>query len=227
MTPGTTLEAVLFDMDGVIIDSEPLWSEAERQLLARRKLRYSPQLKTVLMGRDSREAVGILVKHYNLKESIDSILEERNQLIARLFRMHLKPMPHALELVRSVRESGVKTGLVSSSPKQLMGLVLDKLSIADLFHRILSGDQATRGKPAPDIYLTAARELGVMHENCVVIEDAPNGVAAAKAAGMRCLAISTSASEPELSEADRVVSGFHEVDFQLLQDLMHRSPNRG
>jgi HAD superfamily hydrolase (TIGR01509 family) len=227
MSESRKLEAVLFDMDGVVIDSEPLWSEAELHLLARRNLRYSPKLKTVLMGRESREAVGIFVEHYNLRESIDSVLEERNQLIAKLFREHLQPIPHALQLVRSVRESGIKTGLVSSSPKKLMGLVLDKFSITGLFDLIVSGDQVNLGKPAPDIYLTAARELGVTPENCLVIEDAPNGVAAAKAAGMYCVAISTSVSEPELAAADRVIGGFDEIDPQLLQALMQRSPNRG
>ncbi|MDH3964060.1 MAG: HAD hydrolase-like protein, partial [Deltaproteobacteria bacterium] len=77
MAENSKLEAVLFDMDGVIIDSEPLWSKAEQQLLARRNLRYSPQLKTVMMGLDSSEAVGFLIKHYDLKESVGDVVEER------------------------------------------------------------------------------------------------------------------------------------------------------
>jgi HAD superfamily hydrolase (TIGR01509 family) len=207
-------------MDGVIIDSEPLWSKAEQQLLARRNLRYSPQLKAVMMGRDSREAVGFLIKRYDLKESVSDVVEERNRLIAVLFRECLRPMPHALQLVRSVHAAEIKTGLASSSPKELVDLALGGLDITRLFDLILSGDQVARGKPAPDIYLTAARELGVSQENCLVIEDAPHGVAAAKAAGMCCLALSTSASEPELAAADRVVRGFEEVDLALLQDLI-------
>ena len=220
MEKNRELEAVLFDMDGVIIDSEPLWSEAEKQLLARRNLRYSPELKVVMMGRDAREAVGYLIDHYKLAESVDHVIEERNQLIANLFQEHLEPMPHALELVRSVGAAGIKTALASSSPKPLMGLVMDKLRITGLFDLVLSGDEVARGKPAPDIYLSAAMKLGVSPENCLVIEDAPNGVAAAKGAGMCCLAISTSVSEAELAVADRIVSGFEKVDLQLLQDLM-------
>jgi HAD superfamily hydrolase (TIGR01509 family) len=214
-------------MDGVIIDSEPLWSKAEQELLARRNIRYSPQLKAVMMGLDSSEAVGFLIQHYDLKESVSDVVEERNQLIADLFREFLRPMPHALQLVSSVNAAEIKTGLASSSPKELVDLALNRLNITGLFDFILSGDQVARGKPAPDIYLTAARELGVSHENCLVIEDAPHGVAAAKAAGMCCLAISTSVSESELAAADRVVRGFAEVDLQLLQDLMRCSRNRG
>jgi HAD superfamily hydrolase (TIGR01509 family) len=195
MTTAPRLEAVLFDMDGVIIDSEPLWSEAERQLLARRKLLYSPELKAVLMGRDSREAVGLLIEYYNLSESVDDVIKERNQLIAELFREFLQPIPHAVDLIRSARDSGIRTALASSSPKHLIELVMDKLRIAELFDLILSGDQVERGKPAPDIYLRAARELGVAPDSCLVVEDAPSGVTAAKAAGMCCLAISTGASE--------------------------------
>jgi beta-phosphoglucomutase len=214
------LEAVLFDMDGVVIDSEPLWSKAEQQLLARRNLVYSPQLKAVMMGRDSSEAVDFLIKHYDLQESLGDVVEERNQLIAGLFRQSLRPMPHALQLVRSVRAAKIKTGLASSSPKELVDLALGRLNITGLFDLILSGDQVVHGKPAPDIYLTAARELGVSQENCLVIEDAPHGVAAAKAAGMCCLAISTSANESELEAADRVVKSFHEVNLQSLRKLM-------
>ena len=227
MKKNRALEAVLFDMDGVIIDSEPLWSKAEQQLLARRNLRYSPQLKTVMMGRDAKEAVRLLINHYNLGEGVDEIVAERNQLIAELFKEHLQPVPHVLELLRSVRDSEIKTGLASSSPKELVDLALGRLNITGLFDLILSGDQVARGKPAPDIYLTAARELGVSNESCLVIEDAPHGVAAAKAAGMRCLAISTSASEPELAAADRVVGDFDQVNLQALQDLMRCSRNRG
>ena len=125
MTIAPRLEAVLFDMDGVIIDSEPLWSEAESQLLARRKLRYSPELKSVLMGRNSRESVGLLIEYYNLSERVDDILAERNQLIERLFKEQLKPVPHAVNIVRSVRESGIKTALASSSPKPLIELAME------------------------------------------------------------------------------------------------------
>jgi HAD superfamily hydrolase (TIGR01509 family) len=226
MSTAKRLEAVLFDMDGVIVDSEPLWTEAEIQFLARRSLSYSPQLKAVLMGRDSREAVGILIKHYNLGESVDDVIEERNELVAGLFRELLQPIPYALDLVKSVRHSVVKTSMASSSPKRLIELVLDKFSIAALFDLVLSGDQVARGKPAPDIYLTAARELGVIPDNCLVIEDAPNGVASAKAAGMRCLAISTSANAADLAMADQVVRSFEEVDLQLLQDLVQGSSIR-
>ena len=223
MRKQAALEAVLFDMDGVIIDSEPLWSKAEQQLLARRNLSYSSQLKAAMMGLDSSEAVGFLIKHYNLQESVGDVVEERNQLIADLFRQFLQPMPYALQLVRSVRAAEIKTGLASSSPKELVDLALGRLNITGLFDFILSGDQVARGKPAPDIYLTAARELGVGHENCLVIEDAPHGVAAAKAAGMFCVAISTSASEPELGAADRVIRSFREVNLQTLQELVQRA----
>ena len=226
MLTAKRLEAVLFDMDGVIVDSEPLWTEAEIQFLARRSLSYSPQLKAILMGRGSREAVAIMIEHYNLRESVEDVIEERNELVSGLFREFLQPIPYALELVKSVRNSGIKTSMASSSPKRLIELVLDKFSIAGLFDLVLSGDQVPRGKPAPDIYLTAARELGVIPVNCLVIEDAPNGVASAKAAGMSCLAISTSANAAELAMADKVVKGFEKVDLQLLQDLVRHQPKR-
>ena len=221
MTRTARLEAVLFDMDGVIIDSEPLWTEAERRFLASRMLEYSPQLKTVMMGRDAREAVRLLIKHYRLREGVEEVIAERNQLVTELFKQRLQPIPNVLRLLRSLRESGIKTGLASSSPKQLVKLALDKLGITQLFEAIISGDQVARGKPAAEIYLAAAKKIGVDPANCLVIEDAPLGIAAAKAAGMRCLAISVNVIESELAEADRVVRGFDEVDVQSLKDLMY------
>jgi HAD superfamily hydrolase (TIGR01509 family) len=179
-----------------------------------------------MMGRDARGAVGFLVEHYGLAESPDELIGERNQLIAELFQEHLKAMPGALEMVRSVSAAGIVTGLVSSSPKPLMELALAKLGATELFALALSGDQVTRGKPAPDIYINAAEKLGVRPECCLVIEDAPHGVTAAKHAGMFCLAMSTSVSVVELTMADKVVSGFEEVDVQLLRDLVQQQPQR-
>ena len=202
-------QAVIFDMDGVIIDSEPLWTEAERQLLARRNLEYSPQLKVLLMGRDSREAVSLMVETYNLRERMEEVIRERNELVAHLFKRWLKPVPYVLELITSLRDWNIRTALASSSPESLIHLVLDKFNITGHFDLVLSGDQVARGKPAPDIYLTAATLLRVDPKDCLVVEDAPNGVAAAKAAGMCCLAISASASAAKLAEADWVVGSFY------------------
>ena len=102
MAQGKKLEAVVFDMDGVIIDSEPLWSEAERRLLARRKLTYTEQLKPLLMGLDSREAVRILKKHFDLGEPVEELVHERNQLVSELIQQRGQPIPHALEIGRAV-----------------------------------------------------------------------------------------------------------------------------
>jgi HAD superfamily hydrolase (TIGR01509 family) len=212
MAQDKKLEMVLFDMDGVIIDSEPLWSEAERQLLTRRNLTYSEHLKPLLMGLDSREAVRILRKHYDLDESVEDLVHERNQLVSELVQKHGQPIPHATDLIRQVRNAGIKTVLASCSPYSLVEIVVDKLKIGPLFDLVLSGDEVSRGKPAPDIYLAAAKTLGVVPECCLVIEDAPNGVRAAKAAGMRCVAITTGVREAELAAADRVVDAFQGLD---------------
>jgi len=216
----TKLEAVLFDMDGVLVDSEPLWSEGERLLLARRDLCYSPELKAMMMGRDARDAVDCLKQHYSLEESVDDLIEERNRLMMELFREHLHPIPDALVLLRALHAAQIKTALVSSSAYRLVKLVVEKFNIADFFDLIVSGDQVAKGKPAPDIYSTAASILGVSPHCCLVIEDAPTGVIAAKAAGMSCVAVSASASEQELVAADRVVTSLAEVDLVYLQKLV-------
>lgn len=223
MAHGKKLEAVVFDMDGVIIDSEPLWSEAERQLLARRNVTYSEDLKPLLMGLDSREAVRILKKHYDLAEPVEELVDERNQLVSELIERHGQPIPHALELIQRVRDRGLKTVVASSSPYALVELVMDKLGIGPLLDLVLSGDEVSRGKPAPDIYDTVAKTLGVAPACCLVIEDAPNGVRAAKAAGMRCLAITTGASKSELAAADQVVEDFRGLDLLKLWEKIQKN----
>jgi len=222
MAHGKNLKLVLFDMDGVIIDSEPLWSEAERQLLTRRNLTYSEELKPLLMGLDSREAVRILRKRYDLDEPVDDLVDERNQLVSELIQKHGQTIPHAVDLIRQAREAGLKTALASSSPYSLVELVVDKLKIGPLLDLVLSGDEVSRGKPAPDIYLAAAKTLGVAPECCLVIEDAPNGVRAAKAAGMRCVAITTGVSKADLVAADRVVEDFRSLDLISLWAEIHK-----
>jgi HAD superfamily hydrolase (TIGR01509 family) len=224
MTQGKKLEAVVFDVDGVIIDSEPLWSEAERQLLARRNLTYSQELKPLLMGLDSREAVRIIKKHYDLGEAVEELVHERNQLVSELIRQHGQPIPHVLDLIRRVRDRGLKAVVASSSPYALVELVVDKLGIGPFLDLVLSGDEVSRGKPAPDIYDTVAKTLGVAPECCLVIEDAPNGVRAAKAAGMRCLAITTGASKVELAAADQVVEDFRSLDLlELWEEIQENA----
>jgi HAD superfamily hydrolase (TIGR01509 family) len=222
MAHGKKLKLVLFDMDGVIIDSEPLWSEAERQLLTRRNLTYSEHLKPLLMGLDSREAVRILKKHYDLNESVEDLVHERNQLVNELIQKHGQPIPHAIDLIQQARNAGLKTVLASSSPYSLVEIVVDKLKIGPLLNLVLSGDEVSRGKPAPDIYLSAAKTLGVVPECCLVIEDAPNGVRAAKAAGMRCVAITTGVHKAELAAADRVVEDFRDLDLVSLWAEIHK-----
>jgi len=223
MAQGKKLEAVVFDMDGVIIDSEPLWSEAERQLLARRNLAYSEQLKPLLMGLDSREAVRILKKHYDLGEPVEELVHERNQLVSELIQQQGQPIPDALELIQQVRDGGIKTVVASSSPYALVELVVDKLGIGGLLDLVLSGDEVSRGKPAPDLYDTAAKILAVAPECCLVIEDAPNGVRAAKAAGMRCLAITTGASKTDLAAADQVVEDFRGLNILKLWEEIQKN----
>jgi HAD superfamily hydrolase (TIGR01509 family) len=173
------------------------------------------------MGLDSREAVRILIKHYGLDESVEDLVHERNQLVSELIQKRGQPIPRAIDLIRQARDAGLKTVLASSSPYSLVELVVDKLKLGPLLDLVLSGDEVSRGKPAPDIYLAAAKALGVPPECCLVIEDAPNGVRAAKAAGMRCVAITTGASRAELAAADQVVEDFRGLDLVGLWAAIH------
>ncbi|MFQ6117045.1 MAG: HAD-IA family hydrolase [Candidatus Bipolaricaulia bacterium] len=196
------LEAVIFDMDGVIVRSEEAWIQSEREFLEGKgiylgeegwrdfQLRHAPYLA----GRNQREAARFYQEVFELKESVEEIRRERMAIVRRYFS-EVELVPGAAELISALGESGpptlplgggLKIGLASGSPLELIELVLQRYDLERYFSAVISGDEIHEGKPNPTIYLLAAQELKVKPARCLVVEDAPNGVKAAKAAGMRC-----------------------------------------
>jgi len=187
------LEAVVFDMDGVIARSEEAWIQSEREFLEGKgiylgeegwrdfQLRHAPYLA----GRNQREAARFYQEVFELKESVEEIRRERMEIVRRYFR-EVELVPGAAELISALGESGLPLGLASGSPLELIELVLQRYDLERYFSAVISGDEIHEGKPNPTIYLLAAQELKVKAARCLVLEDAPNGVKAAKAAGMRC-----------------------------------------
>jgi HAD superfamily hydrolase (TIGR01509 family) len=183
------LEAVVFDMDGVLVDSEPFGFEALRRVMARHGLPYGEEENAEFLGRTTLDSCRILKARHRLPESeeilADWYIEEMLEQIAR----GPIPMAGVPAVLREVRAAGYRMALASSAEPRVIDANLAALSLRPLFEAVVSGTQVPRGKPAPDVFLAAAERLGVPATACLVVEDSRNGLLAAKAAGMRCAVV--------------------------------------
>jgi HAD superfamily hydrolase (TIGR01509 family) len=220
-----TQKAIIFDHDGVMVDTEPLQSRAWIEIL--KKYGAKPKLHenglVQIIGITINENWKILKRTHNLKENTDLLEGQRSHIyLAQLKRS--KPMDGLetlLQALRAEKQSGdLKIAIGSSSNREYIQIALHTLGFADDFDLIVSGKDVQHGKPAPDIYLKAARDLGISPENCLVLEDTSTGVTAAKAAGMTMIAIPNAyTAGSDFSKADMVVSSLKAVDLELIYSV--------
>jgi HAD superfamily hydrolase (TIGR01509 family) len=204
---------VIFDLDGLLADTEPIWNESARRLLSRRGLAWDPALKPRFMGRPPLVVAGMLVEHYGMKETPEELLAERMVLIRTLYdEAPIQPMPGARSLVRALHADGLPLAVASGSPTNIARKVLDGLGLTQCLVAIIGSDQVNHGKPAPDIFLLAAQKISRAPEHCFVLEDAALGVEAALAAGMTCICVPSPETPADAADkAHRVVSSLEEL----------------
>jgi HAD superfamily hydrolase (TIGR01509 family) len=206
-TPGRRpLLAVVLDMDGVLVDSEPLHLEAARAALGRAGSSFTERDNQAFFGATDPELFRILRILFDLDTTTDALVAAKTAHLERLIRAGARPLPGVPAVPRWLRGAGFALGLASASTGAIIRAVLETVGLDGAFQAIVSGDEVVRGKPAPDGFLLAARRLGVAPEACLVVEDSRNGVLAAKAAGMAVAAIPCPAtSHQDLSPADLVL----------------------
>ena len=184
------MTAIVFDLDGLLIDSEPHWQRAEQDAFHEIGFHLSNEHCSETTGLRIDEAVEHYCKKFRLSRHDKAVLE--NEIVARviaLVREHGTALPGAIELVESARSQASKVGIASSSPKAVISAALETLQIHTLFDCICSAEDESYGKPHPAVYLTAANRLEVPATQCVAVEDSLNGVIAAKSARMRCVTV--------------------------------------
>ncbi|OGS21043.1 MAG: phosphatase [Elusimicrobia bacterium RIFOXYA2_FULL_39_19] len=217
------LEAVIFDMDGVLIDSEPFHLEVNKELFKQVGITFSEEEYTHFIGVSNKEMFAILKEKYKLTQSVEEL--SQMQLVGFLEYLekekHIqKPIPGVPELLADIKKAGLKTAVASSSDMRNIEAVLKILDIKKYFNALVSGVNVKKGKPAPDIFIETAKQLGVNPENCMVIEDAMHGVQAAKAAGMKCLGyVNHNSCNQDLTKADAVAEDFKKVNVLFLKSL--------
>jgi HAD superfamily hydrolase (TIGR01509 family) len=200
------IEAVVFDLDGVLIQSEEIWDEVREAYVRERGGRYDEEIQRAMMGMSSTEWSRYLHETAGVPDEPEEINAEVVRRMLAAYRSHLPLIEGAVEAVR--RLAGDFTlAVASSSNRPLIDGVLEAAGIAGCFAATVSSEEVARGKPAPDVYLEAARRLAVVPSVCTAIEDSHNGIRAAKAAGMRCLAIPNMRFPPgdAVAEADLVL----------------------
>jgi HAD superfamily hydrolase (TIGR01509 family) len=214
--------AVLFDMDGLLVDSEPLWTIAEQRVSEKLGGEFTPELKAKMIGKRIDLAIGILLDGLATPQAGEADpVEVGHWLMAEMAELladHVPLQPGALELLDALEKARIPLALVSSSYRQLVDAALKSVG-AHHFAVSIAGDEVTHGKPNPEPYLTAAKALGVVPARCVVLEDAPAGMQSAVAAGCACVYVPTFPDDEPTP--DRVVrkSTLHDVDLALLSQL--------
>jgi len=201
-----TIQAVIFDMDGLMIDSEPLHKEAWRVTLRRFGYEMDEALFAQLVGLRTSEDAVLLREHFHLPVRADALAHQRNDLFLASLPGRVKEMPGLRELTAEMGRRGLRRALATSGERRYVDAVMRELSLDGVFDAIAVAEDVARGKPAPDVYLFAAQRLGLSPAHCLVLEDAPNGVLAAKAAGMRCVAEPNEMTRSlDLSAADAIL----------------------
>ncbi|MEW6272240.1 MAG: HAD-IA family hydrolase [Thermodesulfobacteriota bacterium] len=200
---------VIWDMDGLLLDTECFYTEVTQQIVGRFGKVFDWSVKSHMVGRPAIESARYLVAALDLPITPEEYLLEREELLAALMPA-AEPMPGAVELTRALHERGVPQAVATSSSRRFFELKTTRHGAwFRLFSAVVVGDdpRIARGKPEPDIFLVAARELGADPATCLVFEDAPSGIAAARAAGMQVVAVPYPGMEPaRLAAADLVVS---------------------
>jgi HAD superfamily hydrolase (TIGR01509 family) len=208
------IDAVVLDMDGLLLDTEQLWDEVRENLARERGGRWSERAQSDMMGMSSPEWSRYMHDVVGLEEPPDEIAAEVVRRMADRYREHLPLLPGAKEAVERLAARW-PLGLASSSNRPLIDLALEVGGLAPLFSATVSSEEVERGKPAPDVYLEAMRQLGVEPTHAAAVEDSRSGIRSAHAAGMRVIAIPNAHYPPDpetLGLADSVLSSLEELD---------------
>ena len=190
------IEAVVFDLDGVLIASEEVWDAVRERYVRERGGRYDPDVQRAMMGMSAPEWSRFLHEDAGVPEEPEAINRDVVELMLEAYRRELPLLPGAVETVRRVAEA-FPLALASSSNRAIFEEVLELAGLTDWFRATVSSEEVERGKPAPEVYLEAARRLGVAPVSCAAVEDSHAGIRSASSAGMRVVAIPNASYPPD------------------------------
>jgi HAD superfamily hydrolase (TIGR01509 family) len=202
---GVTVQAVIFDMDGVIVDSEPYSMQALIDVLRHYGIDPTEDDLRRSYGRRVHDDFADYFCRYGVTADLNTAIAHKHARYYHLAAGQLKPFPGVMPLIQRLRDHGYRLALASSGDRVKVAFGMQALGLDATFDSVVCGDDVTHSKPEPEIYLMAARRLGISPAGCIAIEDAPAGVEAAKRAGMRCIAVTNSVARQQLQGADLIV----------------------
>jgi len=188
-TASTRIEAVAFDLDGLLVNTEELYQHVGTELLRRRGKAFEPDLLDAMMGRQQKVSLAIMIEWHGLEDSVEKLAAETHEIFASLLDTELQMMPGAVQLLDQLDARGIARGVATSSGPEFAHDVLSRVGLRDRFSFVLTSADVTEGKPHPEIYQTAARRLAVAPASMLVLEDSQAGCRAAVAAGAVAVAV--------------------------------------
>ena len=206
------LKAVLWDLDGVIADTGRYHFMGWRQIFTPMGIDFTEEHFIKHFGQRNDTIIRDTVTQSISQEELDAIADRKEEAYRRLVTDNIQALPGAVELLKALEKNEIPSALASSAPPENVKIIVGGLGIESLFQAVACGREVTEGKPSPQVFLLAAEKLKVDPSGCVVIEDAIAGVAGAKRAGMKCVAVTNSHSGDSLREADLVVSTLEDID---------------
>ncbi len=211
------IKGVIFDLDGLIIDSEPMWDKTDTELLRKRGHKYTDEERKHILGSGQKGSMGFFKERFGLEESLEDLISERLEILREKYLPHVELMEGADRIIRAIGKRGIKMALATGGhKKETAKEILGKHEIEQFFSVIVGIDEVKHGKPHPEPFLKAAKQLGVAADRCLVLEDSPNGVRAGKAAGMSVIGVNQDLQireDLERAGADEVFSSL--ADIQL------------
>ncbi len=183
------IQAIAFDMDGLLFNTEQLYPRVLDEVLRRRGKRYTADLVSQMMGRPGPIALQIMIDYHDLKDSIEGLADECEVIFLKILEVDAAMMPGALELLGRVEAAGIPKAIATSSGRKYVDWLLSRFDLTHRFDFFLTAESVKQGKPHPEIYLTAAGQHGVRPDQMVVLEDSQNGLRAAVAAGTKAIAV--------------------------------------
>jgi len=188
--------AVIFDLDGTIVDSEENYLEADRIFLARHGIEYTVEMWQNTVGLGSQAMVGKMHEQIGKHHSVETLLKEKNDIYLELAANRTRAFPEMVVFIEQLAERGIPLAVATGSSMAVVDAVLAITGLRNRFEVVVTSEEVPRGKPAPDVFLEAARRLGADPSICTVIEDSQYGVEAAVAGGMSCIAVPTVQTRP-------------------------------
>lgn len=217
------INAVVYDVDGTLINSEPLHVEAWKQALIKHGhtiSQLSAEFLSTMAGKKPIVIAEGMVVELRIDTSAEQFLKEKTALFFSMAQKSLEAMPGAIESVDRLSEAGFRLAIGTSLDREFLDIVLGRFNIADKFEVIITGNEITKGKSDPETYFKVFEKLNLEPTNCVVLEDARTGVEAAKASGAFCIGVENVNAEPQdLSAADLVVQSLNEINKEIILDL--------